>query len=51
MVFYSAHEQWRAIQLFGGAAEKGVQRFAGGTITQPGRAIFGGENQMDINGG
>jgi hypothetical protein len=51
VVFHPADEDGRAIELFGDAAEIRVQRVARGFVAQEGTAVFGGENQMNVNGG
>ena len=51
VVFHAADEDGRAIELFGDAAEMRVQRVACGFIAQERAAVFGGEDQMNVNGG
>ena len=51
VVFDSPGEDRRAIELFGDAAEIRVQRVARGFVAQERPTIFGGEDEMDINGG
>ena len=51
MVFHAAHEEGRAIELFGDAAEIRVQSVARGFVAQERPSVFGGENQMNVNGG
>lgn len=51
MVFHATDEEGRAIELFGNAAEKRMKRVARGFVAQERPAIFGGEDQMKVNGG
>lgn len=51
VVFHAAHEEGRAIELFGDAAEIRVERVARGFVAQERAAVFGGEDQMNVNGG
>ncbi len=49
--FHADDEDGRAIELFGDAAEIGVERVARGFVAQERPAVFGAEDQMDVNGG
>ena len=51
VVFDAADEDGRAIELFGDAAEIRVQCVARGFVVQERSAVFGGEDQMNVNGG
>jgi hypothetical protein len=51
MILHAANLDGRAIQLFGDAAEIRMERVARGFVAQPRPPVFGGENQMDANGG
>jgi hypothetical protein len=51
MVFHAADEDGWAIELFGNAAEVRVKRVARGFIAQKRTAVFGGENEMNVNRG
>ena len=51
VVFHAADEEGRAIELFGDAAEILVQRVARGFVAQEWPAVFGGEDEMNVNGG
>src|ERR1035438_447728 len=51
VVFHAADEDGRAIELFGDAAEIRVERVARGFVAQERPAVFGGEDQMNVNGG
>lgn len=51
VAFHAADEEWRAIELFGDAAEIRMERVARGCVAQERPAVFGGENQMNLNGG
>src|SRR5213592_149641 len=51
MIHHAANENGRAIELFGDAAEVRVQRVTRGFVAQERTAVFGGENQMNVNGG
>ena len=44
-------EEGRAIELFGDAAEIRVERVARGFVAQERPAVFGGKDQMNVNGG
>jgi len=46
-----ADEDGRAIELFGDAAEIRMERVARGFVAQKWPAVFGGEDQMNVNGG
>src|SRR6266853_539011 len=51
VVFHAANENGRAIELFGDAAEIRMERVARGFVTQERATVFGGEDQMSVNGG
>ena len=51
VVFHAADEQGRAIELFGDAAEIRMERVARGFVAPERSAVFGGEHQMNVNGG
>ena len=51
VVFHAADEEGRAIELFGNAAEIRMERVARGFVAQERTAVFGGEDQMNVNGG
>ena len=51
MVFHAADEEGRAIELFGDAAEIRMERVARGFVAQERAAVFGGEDEMNVNGG
>ena len=51
MVFHTADEDGRAIELFGNTAEIRVEGIASGFVPQDWATIFGGENEMNVNGG
>ena len=51
MVFHAAAEEGRAIELFGDAAEIRMERVARGFVAQERSAVFGGEDEMYVNGG
>ena len=51
MVFHAADEEGRAIELFGDAAEIRVECVARGFVAQERAAVFGGEDEMNVNGG
>ena len=51
VVFHAADEEGRALKLFGDAAEIRVERVARGFVAQKRPAVFGGEYQMNVNGG
>ena len=51
VVFHTADEDGRAIELFGYAAEIRVERVARGFVAEKRPAIFGGEDEMNVNGG
>ena len=51
VVFHAADEEGRAIELFGDAAEIRMERVACGFIAQEWPPLFGGEDQMNVNGG
>ena len=51
MVFHAADEEGRAIELFGDAAEIRMERVARGFVAQERPAVFGGKDEMNINGG
>jgi len=47
----TAHEERRTLQRFGNAAELRMKLFADGFVVQERAAFFGGEDEMDVNGG
>src|SRR5437773_8139453 len=51
VVFHATDEDGRAIELFGNAAEIGVERVARGFVAQERAAVFGGEDEMNVNDG
>ena len=51
VVFHPSNKDGRAIELFGDAAEIRVERIAHGFVPQERSAVFGGEDQMNVNGG
>ena len=51
VVFHAADEDGRAIELFGNTAEIRVEGVASGFVPQDRATIFGGENEMNVNGG
>jgi len=51
VVFHAADEEGRAFELFGDAAEIRVEHVARGFVAQERSAVFGGEDQMNVNGG
>ena len=51
MVFHSPGEDRRTIELFGDAAEIRVERVARRFVAQQLPAVFGGEDEVDVNGG
>ncbi len=51
VVFHAADEEGRAIELFGDAAEIRMERVARGFVAQERSAVFGGEDQMNVNSG
>ena len=51
VVFYATDLNWRAIQLFGNAAQIRMQRIARGFIAQQWATVFGGKDEMNVNGG
>jgi hypothetical protein len=51
MVLHAADEDGRTIELFGDAAEIRMERVARGFVAQQRTAVFGGENEMNVNGG
>ncbi len=51
MILHAANKNGRAIELFGDAAKVRVERVAPGFVAQERTAVFGGENQMNVNGG
>ena len=50
VVFHAADEEGRAIELFGDAAEIRMERVARGFVAQERATVFGGEDQMNVNG-
>jgi hypothetical protein len=50
MIFHAADEDGRAIELFGDAAEIRMKRIARGFVAQERPAVFGGKDQMNVNG-
>jgi hypothetical protein len=51
VVFHAADEDGRAIELFGDATEIRMERVARGFVAPERPAVFGGEDQMNLNGG
>jgi hypothetical protein len=51
VVFHAADEEGRAIELFGDAAEIRVERVAHRFVVQKWSAVFGGKDEMNVNGG
>jgi hypothetical protein len=51
VVFHPTDEEGRTIELFGDAAEIRVEHVARGFFAQERTAVFGGEDQMNVNGG
>ena len=51
VVFHATDEEGRSIELFGDAAEIRMERVARGFVAQERPAVFGGEDQMNVNGG
>lgn len=51
LVFHTADKDRRAIELFGDAAEVRMGRVARRFVAQERPAVFGGEDQMNVNGG
>ena len=51
VVVHAADEEGWAIELFGDAAEIRIERVARGFVTQERSPVFGGENEMNGNGG
>ena len=51
VVFHAADEDGRAIELFGDAAEIRMERVARGFVAKERPAVFGGKDQMKVNGG
>ena len=51
VVFHTTDKNGWAIELFGDAAEIRVERIARGFVAQERPAVFGGEDQMNVNGG
>ena len=51
VVFHSPGEDRRTIELFGDAAEIRVERVARRFVAQQRPAVFGGEDEVDVNGG
>ena len=51
MILHAANQNGRTIELFGDAAEIRVERVARDFVAQERPAVFGGEDQMNVNGG
>jgi hypothetical protein len=51
MVFHPTDEDGRAIELFENPAEIRVEAVASGFVAQEGATVFGGEDEMNVNGG
>lgn len=51
MIFHAANKNGRAIELFRDATEIRMERVARGFVAQERTAVFGGENQVNVNGG
>ena len=51
VVFHAADEDGRAIELFGDAAKILLERVARGFVAQERSTVFGGKDQMNVNGG
>ena len=51
VIFHAADLDGRAIELFGNPAEIRMERVARGFVAQERPAVFGGEDQMNVNGG
>ena len=51
VVFHTADEEGRAVELFGDAAEIRVERVARGFVAQEWPPVFGGKDQMNVNRG
>src|SRR5437667_4668947 len=51
MVFHATDEDGRAIELFGNPAEIRVEGVASGFVAQELATVFGGEDEMNVNGG
>ena len=51
VVFHATDEEGRAIELFGDTAEIRMERVACRFVAQERPAVFGGEDQMNVNGG
>src|SRR6266851_8843795 len=49
VVFHTADVDGRAIELFGDAAEIRMERAARGPVSQERTALFGGEDEMNVN--
>jgi len=51
VVFHSPGEDGRTIELFRDTAEVRVERVARGFVAQKLTTVFGGEDEMNVNGG
>ena len=51
VVFHAGDEDRRAIELFGDAAEIRVECITRGFVAQERPAVFGGEDEVNVNGG
>ena len=51
MIFHAADLDRRTIELFGNAAKIRVQRVARGLVAQERTTVFGGKDEMNVNGG
>ena len=51
MIFHAADLDGCAIELFGNAAQIRVQRIPRGLVAQQRATVFGGKDQMNVNGG
>src|ERR1022692_1636766 len=51
MVFHAADLDRRTVELFGNATEIGVQRIPRSFVAQQRATVFGGKDEMNINGG
>lgn len=49
VIFDATDKDRNAIKLFRDGAEIGMKRFACGLVAQKWPAVFGGENEMDVN--
>ena len=51
MIFHAADLDGRTVELFGNAAEIRVQRIACRLVAQQRAAVFGGKDEVNVNGG